>query len=73
MTANQCPSLAAMLTNGQQVTHRRHMRGWIETPDGRSFQPKASEVQFVKGCRSPFMTKPRAKPRFWARLISLFL
>ncbi|MCF1163240.1 DUF2724 domain-containing protein [Yersinia pseudotuberculosis] len=49
------------------------MRGWIETPDGRSFQPKASEVQFVKGCRSPFMTKPKAKPRFWARLISLFL
>ncbi|ELZ0585425.1 TPA: phage filamentation protein Fil family protein [Yersinia enterocolitica] len=72
MTANQCPSLAAMLRNGQQITHCRHQFGWIETPDGRNFQPKASEVQFIKGCRTPFMTKPRAKPRWWARLMGIF-
>ncbi|EKN3500815.1 phage filamentation protein Fil family protein [Yersinia enterocolitica] len=72
MTANQCPSLSAMLRNGQQITHRHHQFGWIETPDGRSFQPKASEVQFIKGCRTPFMAKPRAKPRWWARLMGIF-
>ncbi|AJJ62569.1 phage filamentation protein Fil family protein [Yersinia aldovae] len=72
MTANQCPSLAAVLTNGQQVTHYRNQRGWIETPDGRFYQPKAAEVQFIKGCRFPFMTKPRAKPRWWARLMGIF-
>ncbi|WP_019213344.1 phage filamentation protein Fil family protein [Yersinia massiliensis] len=72
MTANQCPSLAAMLRNGQQVTHRRHQCGWIETPDGRDFQPKASEVQFIKGCRTPFMAKPRGKTRWWARLMGIF-
>lgn len=72
MTANQCPSLAAMLVNGQQVTHYRNQHGWIETPDGRYFQPKASEVQFIKGCRFPFMAKPRSKPRWWARLMGIF-
>ncbi|HDL7334564.1 phage filamentation protein Fil family protein [Yersinia enterocolitica] len=72
MTANQCPSLAAMLTNGQQVTHRYHLRGWIETPDGRHFQPKATEVKFIKGCRTPFMAKPKGKPRWWARLMGIF-
>lgn len=72
MTANQCPSLAAMLTNGQQVTHRYHLRGGIETPDGRHFQPKSTEVKFIKGCRTPFMTKPKAKPRWWARLMGIF-
>ncbi|EOI6869037.1 phage filamentation protein Fil family protein [Yersinia enterocolitica] len=72
MTAYQCPSLAAMLTNGQQVTHRYHLRGWIETPDGRHFQPKATEVKFIKGCRTPFMAKPKGKPRWWARLMGIF-
>ncbi|ELW8952135.1 phage filamentation protein Fil family protein [Yersinia enterocolitica] len=72
MTANQCPSLAATLTNGQQVTHRYHLRGWIETPDGRHFQPKATEVKFIKGCRTPFMAKPKGKPRWWARLMGIF-
>lgn len=72
MTTAQCPSLAAMLTNGQQVTHRFHQRGWIETPDGRHFQPKASEVQFVKGCRTPFMARPRNKVRWFAKLMGIF-
>ncbi|HEF7268328.1 TPA: DUF2724 domain-containing protein [Yersinia enterocolitica] len=72
MTANQCPSLAGMLTNGQQITHRYHLRGWIETPDGRHFQPKATEVKFIKGCRTPFMAKPKSKPRWWARLMGIF-
>ncbi|HDL6888159.1 phage filamentation protein Fil family protein [Yersinia proxima] len=72
MTANQCPSLAGMLTNGQQITHRYHLRGWIETPDGRHFQPKATEVKFIKGCRTPFMAKPKGKPRWWARLMGIF-
>lgn len=72
MTANQCPSLEAMLTNGQQVTHRRHLHGWIGTPDGSRFQPTASEVQFIKGYRFPFMAKPRSKPRWWARLMGIF-
>ncbi|ELM3740603.1 DUF2724 domain-containing protein [Yersinia ruckeri] len=72
MTSTQCPSLAAMLVNGQQITHRRHQRGWLETPDGRHFQPKASEVQFVKGCRTPFIAKPGAKRRWFARLMGIF-
>ncbi|HDL7481025.1 TPA: DUF2724 domain-containing protein, partial [Yersinia enterocolitica] len=49
MTVNQCPSLAAMLVNGQeinrgQITYRFHYRGWLETPDGRHFQPNANKV-----------------------------
>ncbi|CNI12073.1 phage filamentation protein Fil family protein [Yersinia pekkanenii] len=77
MTANQCPSLAAMLVSGQeinqgQVTYRFHYRGWIETPEGRHFQPDASKVFFIRGCRTPFMTKPRAKPCWWARLMGIF-
>ncbi|UAN50100.1 DUF2724 domain-containing protein [Serratia sp. JSRIV002] len=72
MTTAQCPSLASMLTNGQKITHRQHQRGWIETPDGRHFQPKASEVQFIKGCRTPFMAKPLHRPRWFARLMGIF-
>ncbi|ATX62692.1 MULTISPECIES: phage filamentation protein Fil family protein [Yersinia] len=77
MTANQCPSLAAMLVNGQeinrgQITYRFHYRGWLETPDGRHFQPNANKVIFIRGCRTPFMAKPRAKPRWWARLMGIF-
>lgn len=48
MDLTQCPSLASLLTHGQQITHRQHQRGWIETPDGRFFQPKAADVQFIK-------------------------
>lgn len=69
-TAPQCRSLAAMLVKGQLVTHHRHQRGWIETPDGRHFQPKASEVQFIAGCRTPFIAKPRR--RWFARLMGIF-
>lgn len=77
MTANQCPSLAAMLRNGQemnrrQLTHRFHYHGWLEAPDGRHFQPKASDVQFIPGLRTPYMAKPRASRRWFARLMGIF-
>ncbi|MFU9138283.1 phage filamentation protein Fil family protein [Erwinia tasmaniensis] len=68
----QCPALAGLLTNGQIVTHRAHHRGWIETPDGRFFQPKATDVQFVNGRRLPFMSRPRNKRRWFARLMGIF-
>ncbi|QHM72979.1 phage filamentation protein Fil family protein [Mixta intestinalis] len=72
MSMMQCPSFASLLNHGQQVTHRAHIRGWIETPDGRFFQPKAAEVKFIKGCRLPFMSRPRNKRRWFARLMGIF-
>lgn len=69
---SNCPSLASLLTHGQQITHRHHQRGWIETPDGRFYQPKATDVQFVKNCRQPFMSRPRNKRRWFARLMGIF-
>ncbi|EPD2924119.1 phage filamentation protein Fil family protein [Escherichia coli] len=54
------------------MTHRQHQRGWIETPDGRFFQPKAADVQFVKNCRVPFMSRPRNKRRWFSRLMGIF-
>ncbi|MGK0603035.1 phage filamentation protein Fil family protein [Yokenella regensburgei] len=72
MNMTECPSLASLLTHGQQVTHHKHHRGWIETPDGRFFQPKAADVQFVKHCRLPFMSRPRNKRRWFARLMGIF-
>lgn len=72
MDLTQCPSLASLLTHGQQITHRQHQRGWIETPDGRFFQPKAVDVQFVKNCRVPFMSRPRNTRRWFSRLMGIF-
>lgn len=72
MTTTQCPSLAIMLRHGQQITHRVHQRGWLETPDGRFYQPKATDVQFIKGRRLPFMSRPMNKPRWFARLMGIF-
>lgn len=72
MDMTHCPSFASLLTKGQQITHRAHTRGWIETPDGRFFQPKAADVQFIKHCRLPFMTRPRNKRRWFARLMGIF-
>lgn len=72
MTTAQCPSLAIMLTHGQQITHRTHQRGWLETPDGRFYQPKATEVQFIKGRCLPFMSRPQNKRRWFARLMGIF-
>lgn len=69
---NQCPSLASMLKNGQQVTHHAHSRGWIETPDGQFYQPKASEVQFIKGRHLPFVSKLKPRRRWFARLMGIF-
>lgn len=71
-TLTTSPSFASLLTKSQQVTHRAHTRGWIETPDGRFFQPKATDVQFIKHCRLPFMTRPRNKRRWFARLMGIF-
>lgn len=67
-----CPSMASLLTYGQQVTHRAHHHGWIETPNGRFFQPKSSDVQFIKGCRMPLISRPRNKRRWFARLMGIF-
>lgn len=72
MTGTTCPSLSAMLTNGQHITHRYHSRGWLETPDGRFIQPKASEVQFIKSCRTPFIASKRPRRRWFARLMGIF-
>lgn len=72
MNTAHCPSLANMLTNGQQITHRAHQRGWIETPDGRHFQPNATEVQFIKGRCLPFISRQQNKPRWFARLMGIF-
>ncbi|MEX3171599.1 phage filamentation protein Fil family protein [Serratia quinivorans] len=69
ITAN-CPSLAGMMVNHQQITHRRHQHGWLELPDGRHFQPKVTDVQFVPGMCKPFMSRPR--PRWFARLMGIF-
>ena len=71
MDMTQFPSLASLLTQGQQVTHRAHSRGWLETPDGRFFQPKATDVQFIRHRRLPFMSKPRNKRRWFARLMGI--
>ncbi|PVZ87925.1 hypothetical protein C9426_10020 [Serratia sp. S1B] len=72
MTVTHCPSLASMLVKGQQVTHRSHQIGWIETPDGRHFQPRASAVQFIPGLSMPFMSARKRKPRWFARLMGIF-
>lgn len=77
VTSAQCPSLASLLTNGQpenrgQVTQRFHYHGWIETPDGRNFQPNSIDVSFIKDRRTPYMAKPRYKRRWFARLMGIF-
>lgn len=68
--SSACPNLASLLTNGQQITHRAHTRGWIETPDGRHFQPDASKVRFVNGFNIPFINRPRRR-RWFARLMGI--
>lgn len=66
----QCPSMAALLTQAHQITHRRHRRGWLELPDGRHFQPSVANVQFLPGLQKPYMSRPR--PRWFARLMGIF-
>lgn len=70
MYAQQCPSLSAMLVNGQKITHRQHTRGWLETPDGRHFQPAVGDVRFISGFRLPLVTRPRR--RWFSRLMGIF-
>lgn len=67
----QYPSLASMLIT-QSVTHKHHTHGWIETPDGRHFQPSPSDVRFIKGCRTPYIARQRKRPRWFARLMGIF-
>lgn len=67
-----CPSLSNMLVSHQQVTCHRHQCGWLELPDGRTFQPRASEVQFIKGLDMPYIAKPIAPRRWFARLMGIF-
>lgn len=72
MISAQAPSLASLLKQGCQVTHFKNNHGWLETPDGRFFQPKVADVQFIKGCRKPFMSNPRNKRRWFAWLMGIF-
>lgn len=67
---SQCPSLSGMLRQGQEVTHCHHSNGWIETPDGRFFQPKASQVRFISGMAKPFIAGIKRR-RWWARLMGI--
>lgn len=43
--------------------------GWLELPNGHRWQPTASKVVFLSGCRQPMVkTKRRA---WWFRLMGL--
>lgn len=66
------PSLSALLVRHQQVSGYYHQRGWLETPDGRDFQPKASNVKFVKGLDAPYITGARKPRRWFAWLMGIF-
>ncbi|QBH97366.1 hypothetical protein EKN56_13730 [Limnobaculum zhutongyuii] len=68
---SECRSLSGMLRQGQEVTHCHHSRGWIETPDGRHFQPKASEVKFLPGLAKPWLSGVKCSRRWWARLMGI--
>ncbi|MCK2155238.1 phage filamentation protein Fil family protein [Citrobacter braakii] len=70
-TLTTSPSFASLLTKSQQITHRAHTRGWLETPDGQFFQPKATDVQFIKHSRLPFMSRPRSKRNWLVRLLGI--
>lgn len=43
--------------------------GWLELPNGQRWQPAASKVQFLSGCRSPVVNAKR-RP-WWFRLMGL--
>ncbi|UWS30649.1 phage filamentation protein Fil family protein [Erwinia pyrifoliae] len=72
MNAEQVPSMASLLKHGCQVTHYRHSRGWIETPDGRYLQPEANKVHFIKGMSKPFVCAEKINKGLFSRLLSLF-
>ncbi|CAI2121788.1 Uncharacterised protein [Serratia fonticola] len=67
-----CPSLSTMLVSHQQITSHQHQCGWLTLPDGRTVQPKASEVKFIKGLDMPYMAKPRSPRRWFSRLMGIF-
>ncbi|WP_140920184.1 phage filamentation protein Fil family protein [Limnobaculum xujianqingii] len=66
-----CSSLSTMLRQEHLVSHHHHDRGWIETPDGRFFQPKASKVHFLPGLAKPFIAGIKRRRRWWARLMGI--
>ncbi|GAB2927922.1 phage filamentation protein Fil family protein [Hafnia psychrotolerans] len=70
--SNYAPSFASMLKKGCQVTHHRHVNGWIETPDGRFFKPEPTKVQFIKGMSKPFVYTKKINKGLFASFISLF-
>ncbi|AEX53139.1 hypothetical protein GRAQ_02367 [Rahnella aquatilis CIP 78.65 = ATCC 33071] len=72
MNINQHPSLASLLKQGCQVTHHRHVNGWIETPDGRFFKPEPNKVRFIKGMSKPFVYTKKINKGLFASFISLF-
>ncbi|WP_162860102.1 phage filamentation protein Fil family protein [Candidatus Fukatsuia symbiotica] len=61
MLIKTCTSVAVLPDNPLHITHRRHRRGWLETPDGRHVQPNAQDVQFIKGMSTPVINKPRRR------------
>ncbi|WP_456309407.1 phage filamentation protein Fil family protein [Serratia proteamaculans] len=65
MMTQQCPSLASMLICNQTVTHWHHTQGWIETPDGRHFQPKPGKVRFIKGMSKPVVYTSKINKGFF--------
>ncbi|WP_342221612.1 phage filamentation protein Fil family protein [Candidatus Fukatsuia endosymbiont of Tuberolachnus salignus] len=70
MLIKTCTSVAVLPDNPLHITHRRHRRGWLETPDGRRVQPNAQDVQFIKGMSTPVINKPRR--RWFAHLMGIF-
>lgn len=67
-----CSSLSTMLRQEHLVSHHHHTRGWIETPDGRHIQPKASKVKFIPGLAKPWIAGVKPARRWWARLMGIF-
>ncbi|NXZ86270.1 DUF2724 domain-containing protein [Serratia fonticola] len=74
-----CPSLSTMLhrqsnrlTHSQEITKRIHSHGWLELPNGKTYQPKPSEVLFLKEQELPYIAKPIAPRRWFARLMGIF-
>ncbi|MGM0511137.1 MAG: phage filamentation protein Fil family protein [Pseudomonadota bacterium] len=79
MTTTQCPSISTMLrrqsnrmTHSQEITKRIHAHGWLELPNGKTYQPKPSEVLFLKEQALPHMPKPKKQRRWFARIMGIF-
>ncbi|WP_339057542.1 phage filamentation protein Fil family protein [Candidatus Regiella endosymbiont of Tuberolachnus salignus] len=53
-----------------EITHHRHRRGWLETPEGRRVQPNPQAVQFIHGISAPVIRHPRR--RWFSRVMGIF-